>query len=129
MHGVTRPHANNHGMERSHLPQSFPRACLWLVPFPKALALGDVGKTGSEADGQERILETSLMQRGDFIKARGPDRGQEELHWGGEEWPFLWFQVRRGLGLAQVSKGFWKQGFQDLEGPALLGKGSLMTIY
>ena len=34
----------------------------------------DVGKTlGFEDDGQERILETSLMQKGDFIKAQGQD--------------------------------------------------------
>ena len=26
---------------------------------------------GSKPDGQERILETSLMQKGDFIKAQG----------------------------------------------------------
>jgi len=29
---------------------------------------------GFEADGQERILETSLVQKGDFIKAQGQDQ-------------------------------------------------------
>ena len=31
------------------------------------------GFVGSGAEGQERILETSLVQKGDFIKALGQD--------------------------------------------------------
>ena len=40
---------------------------------------------GARANGQERILEMSLVQKGDFIKARDRTRGQKELHWGCEE--------------------------------------------
>ena len=36
---------------------------------------------GFGVDGQERILETSLVQKGVFIKAWGQDLGQEELYW------------------------------------------------
>lgn len=37
------------------------------------------------ADDQERIHETSLVQKGGFIQARGTrPRGQKELHWGCE---------------------------------------------
>ena len=32
---------------------------------------------GFEADGQERIFETSLVQKGGFIKAPGLDPGQK----------------------------------------------------
>ena len=55
---------------------------------------------GFEADSQERILETSLVQKGDCIKARGQDMWQKEQHWGHEEWPIIYFQVGRGLGIA-----------------------------
>ena len=40
----------------------------------KELEVGDIGKTlRFKADGQEGILGTSLVQKGDFIKARGQD--------------------------------------------------------
>lgn len=45
----------------------------------------DVGMMlGFGDDGQERILETSLVQKGHFIKAQGHDR--KELCWHYEEW-------------------------------------------
>ena len=40
---------------------------------------------GSRADGQERILEMSLVHKGGFIKTQGQDQWAEELHWGCEE--------------------------------------------
>ena len=55
---------------------------------------------GLEGNGQERILETSLVQKGGFIKAQGRTRGQKELHWGHEEWPITDFQGGKGLGRA-----------------------------
>ena len=30
---------------------------------------------------KERVVETSSVQKGDFIKAQDWTRGQEELHW------------------------------------------------
>jgi len=43
--------------------------------FQEFGAVLDVGKTllGFEVDGQESILETSLVQKGGFIKAQGQD--------------------------------------------------------
>lgn len=50
--------------------------------------MGDEGKMlGSKADREERILETCLMQKCGFIKARGWDREQDGLHRGQEESP------------------------------------------
>ena len=36
---------------------------------------------GFGANGQERILEMSSVQKGGFIKACGQGNGQKELHW------------------------------------------------
>lgn len=58
---------------------------------------------GSEANGQERILETSMMQKGGFIKAQGDQTcGQEGLHWGHEEQLTPHFDVGRGSGTTGV---------------------------
>jgi len=44
------------------------------------LNVADVGKTlGFEANSQERILETPLVQKGDFIKAWGWDPWAERV--------------------------------------------------
>ena len=40
---------------------------------------------GSGADGQERILEMSVVPKGDFIEAQDRTYRQKELHWGYEE--------------------------------------------
>ena len=45
-----------------------------LVVFERFL----VRLVGSRADGQERILETSLVQNGGFIKPQGQDSWTEE---------------------------------------------------
>ena len=83
---------------------------------------------GLEVSGQERILETSSVQKGGFIKARGQDLRQKELPWGCEEWLIIYFQAGRGLGIAKVSKEFKKQGFQDLEGLVAVKKRSFITV-
>ena len=61
----------------------------------------DVGKTlGFRVDGQERILETSLMQKVGFINARGQDPWVERAalrSWGVA---IIDFQVGRGSGIA-----------------------------
>ena len=47
---------------------------IWLTSLQPRTTTGDVGEIlGLEADSQERILETSLVQKGGFIKARGQD--------------------------------------------------------
>ena len=56
---------------------------------------------GFGADGHKRILETSLVQKKVVLLKHG-DRtcGQKELHQGHEEWPIIYFQFSRGLGMA-----------------------------
>lgn len=55
-----------------------PRAvhtAFWALNFP-SLVISGVGKMlGFEDNGQERILETSLVQKGGFIKAQGQAPG------------------------------------------------------
>ena len=51
------------------------------------------------ADSQERILERSLVQKGDFIKAGDKTHGQKELSQHCEEWFIIYFQVGRGSGI------------------------------
>ena len=55
-------------------------------------------------NGQERILQMSLVQKGGFIKARGQDSGENELHWGGEEQPLIYEGIGRGKGKREVSR-------------------------
>jgi len=55
---------------------------------------------GFEAFGQERILEMSLVQKVVLLKPGDRTRGQKELYWGPEEWPIIYFQGGRGLGIA-----------------------------
>ena len=71
----------------------------------------------SGADDQERVLETSLVQKGGFMKARSQDpwAGRAAaLGLGGEvdDVPGSW----DGFGDSIPSKECWKQGLQDLEG-------------
>ena len=84
-------------------------------------------KVRSRANDQERILETSLVQNGGFIKVWGPDP------WAGRvAAPGLWGGAdcipvsREGGEDSVLSKEFWKQGFQDPEGAATVGKGHLL---
>ena len=64
---------------------------------PVSLRMVDVGEMfGFEADGQERILEMSLVQKDGFIKAQDRTHGQKELYRGREEWLIICFQVGRG---------------------------------
>lgn len=60
---------------------------------------------GSGADGQEKILEAFLVQRGDFIKAgaggRTPGR-KELLPWG----CVGWLMIHLGVGGCQEKGGF-----------------------
>ena len=57
----------------------------------------DGGKMlGFKADGQERILETSLVQKVVLFKYRDRTFGQKGLHWGHEEWSIIYFQAGRG---------------------------------
>ena len=47
-----------------------------------------------EANGQERILKTSLVQNGGLLKHGDRTHGQEELlPWGCEGWPVLYHGV------------------------------------
>lgn len=61
---------------------------------------------GFKADGQERILETSSLQKGGFMKAQGQGPWQKELQWAHDEWLLLYFEAGRGLGTAQASPVF-----------------------
>ena len=60
------------------------------------------------ADSQERILQTSLVQKSGFIKAWAQDRGQKELHWGCEGMVYYTFssgeRVRGSINLQDILK-------------------------
>ena len=71
---------------------------------------------GFRANDQERILEISSGQEGGFIKAQGRIHREKELHWGCNRCLITCFQDERGVRDSKVSKEFWKQGLQDLEG-------------
>ena len=76
----------------------------------------------SRAYNQERTLETSLVQKGGFIKARVREP------WAGRGLPGLGGKAdctpgRGRVGERVLPKELWKLGFQDLEGQLLLGKG------
>ena len=67
----------------------------------------NVGKIlGFRVNNQERMLETSLVQKGSFIKAWGQDPWAERAAVGSEELCIIYFQVGRGLGIAYASKVF-----------------------
>ena len=73
---------------------------------------------GFGGDSQERILEDVFGAKNVILLKHGDStRGQKELHWGCEEWLSIYLQVGMGLGTV-----FWKQGFQDLEGLAVVRK-------
>ena len=45
------------------------------------------------------------------------------------KWLVVYFREGRGLGIADFfSKELWKQGFQDLEGLAIIRKRSFATV-
>ena len=65
----------------------------------------------SRDNDQQRILETSLVQNGGFIKPGDRIHGQEELlPQACEGWQIIYLGVGRVLGIAVLSKEFWKQG-------------------
>ena len=68
-----------------------------------------------------RCKKVVLLKHGDRTVGR-------KLCWGCEEWLIIYLQIGRGLGIAQVSKVFWKQGFQDPRRLALSGKGNLLLF-
>ena len=52
--------------------------------------------------------------------------GQKELHWSREEWPTIYFQVGRGLGICKSLRNFGSKVSRTLRGPAVVGKGHLL---
>lgn len=77
----------------------------------------DVGKMlGFEDNGQEKIIETSSMQKGSFIKTQGQGPWVERAAVGWWEVAFCILSGWEGVGIAQASNVVWKYGFQDLEG-------------
>ena len=55
---------------------------------------------GFIVDGQERVLEMSLVQKDSFIKALGQDLLAKRIARGQKEWPVLYSQAGRVLGIA-----------------------------
>ena len=49
------------------------------------LVMGFWSGGGPEPMAKKEFLKMSLAQKGDFMKARGRDFGQRELHWGPDE--------------------------------------------
>ena len=71
--------------EAKYIP--LPQLCCALpcgLPWPVGQMFmdNDVEVLGFRANSQERMLQTSLVQKGGFIKAQGQDPWAEELHWG-----------------------------------------------
>ena len=61
--------------------------------------INDVGKILDSKLMTKKEFLRCLGQKGGFIKAWGQDHVQKELYWVHEEWPILYFQVGRGLGI------------------------------
>ena len=72
---------------------------------------------GFEANGQEKILETSLVQKGGFIKAGQGSVGRKNCTGVTNSGPRYTFKLGGGQGECK-SQEFWKQAFHDLEGAA-----------
>ena len=72
----------------------------------------------------------SLVQKGgffffkkvDLLKHGDGTYEQKELPWGHEEWS--WESIKDSTSL----KGVGKQGFQDVRGPAIVGKKLFITV-
>lgn len=83
----------------------------------------------SRANDQERILETSLVQNGSFIKAQGQDpcagRVAAPGLWG---WLIIYLTVGKGLGRAYSLRNFGNKVSRTLGGLALVGERSLITV-
>ena len=64
------------------------------------------GGVRSGAHDHERILETSLIKMVVLLKHRDRTCGQEELHWGCEEWLIIYLGVGRGKEKGNFQKNF-----------------------
>lgn len=65
------------------------------------------GGVESRAYNQERILETSSMQNGGFIKAQGQDpRAERAAAWACEGWLIVYLEVWEGKGKERFQKAF-----------------------
>ena len=63
----------------------------------------------SGAEGQERILETSLVQKCDFMLKHGDGTlGQEELHWGCEQGLVIYYGVGGGKVKRKFLTDYWR---------------------
>ena len=77
---------------------------------------------------KKEILRHLWYKKVVLLKHRDRTREQKELHWGHEERHIMHFQVGRGLWIVLASQVFWKQGFQDPEGPSYCWERSFITV-
>ena len=83
---------------------------------------------GFRADSWERILQTSLVQKGGFIKAWDRTLGQKELHWGCEEWLVIYLGFGGGKDEGKFPKGL-SYGNEDSQDPAGLAIVKLRLFF
>ena len=91
----------------------------------------DVGKMlWFEADNQERILETFLVQRSSFIKAQGKDLwlGRKSCTGIMRSGLLHTFKLRGGQGQLKSLRYLGSKVSRTLKGLALVGKRSFITI-
>lgn len=77
---------------------------------------------GVRSNGQERITETSLVQKSGFMKTWGQDYGQKELpSQDCEEHMLIYFRVRKSKGKESFKRvSFAKEDSQDTRGVAIV---------
>ena len=92
------------------------RKCSYPLSAPTAITIVMWKCWGSELMAEKEFLRRLRGKKVVLLKHGVRTHGQNELYWGGEAWPMIYFQVGRGLGTAGASKEFWKQGFQGSEG-------------
>ena len=81
------------------------------------------------ADDQERILETSLVQTGGFIKAQRQDPWQEELlPRACDRWLIIYLGVGRGSRIAYYLRIFGSNVTRTRRGLAVVGKRSFISV-
>ena len=80
-----------------------------------------MGFTGLGANSQERILEMSLVQKGNFIKARGQDPWAERAVPGTmRDWLYHGDRGGRVQGKFPKRFSYAREDSQDIGGPAIV---------
>lgn len=85
-------------------------------------------RLGFGANGQERIPKMSLMQKGDFIKARDRHLGRKSCTRVTRSGPFYTLELRGGWGQRKPPKYFGSKVSRTLRGLAVARRRSFITV-